>query len=233
MNLLIILSTLVLATVIAVAIYFFQSGQVPNPLVSAQPTLLLVGPQNSGKTCLFRHVVHGSKHAPTYTSQRPNIGQLVLDTGKQIRIVDVPGHPKLFGAYRSYAPTSICFTIDASTIKKNADSVARSLVEILTYARQHNVQEICIFANKSDFFTALSTEQISELLDTEIEQIRMQTDGVQMDSIEEKVLDEDDGWLQDISGPFKITNECAILSGSVLKDDVAQWKEWASSAFSS
>lgn len=231
MKLVILLSSVLLAILIAAAIYLLQSGQVPNPLVSTQPLLLLVGPQSSGKTCLFKHIVHDAKHVPTYTSQRPNTGQIVLDSGKQVQVVDVPGHPKLFSAYKSYVPTSISFVIDASTIKKNADSVARTLIEILTYARQRGVQEVCIFANKSDFFTASSIEQIAEILDMEINQIKKQKDGVQMDSIEEKTMDDDDGWLQDIHGDFHVKDECTILSGSVLKEDVSQWKDWMSSAF--
>lgn len=227
-----LLSTIVLAAVIAVGLYLHQSGNVTLPLTTSQPTLLIVGPTNSGKTSLFQRLVHGKKDSATYTSQRVNIGNLVLENGKRIKVIDSPGHPKLFSNFKSHVPTSIAFVLDSSTIAKNADVVTRSFLEVLTFGRKLNIKEIVIFANKSDFFTSLSTEKITDLIETEVEQIRKQKDGVRMDSIEEKIVDDDEDWLQDLSGPFKLKDECNIYGGSVLKDDVQPWQEWVESVFS-
>ncbi|CCG82919.1 Signal recognition particle receptor subunit beta [Taphrina deformans PYCC 5710] len=230
MQWLVLVSTLVLATILAVAFFIYQNGAVNIPLAPAQPTLLLVGPSNSGKTSLFQKLVHDKRNTLTCTTQLANTGYYSLESGKKVKIVDVPGHPKLFNSFKSFTPTSIAFVIDSSTIAKNADVVTRLLIDVISHARKASITELSILANKSDFFTSLSTEKITELLEAEIEQIRQQKSGIRMDSIEDK--DEEDEWLQDLSGPLKLADECLMFSGSVLKDDVSPWEEWVESTFS-
>lgn len=225
-----IISTIVLAVAISAALYFQQTGLVSLPLKPSQPVLLLVGPSNAGKTSLFQSLLYDKKDTKTYTSQKVNSGQLELDEGPSIRVVDVPGHPKLFATFTNYRPTAIAFVLDASTLSKNISDVAHSLVEVLTFARQQNVKEVAIFANKSDFFTALSKEKITQLFEAEIQQIREQKEGVQMDSIEETTNDDND-WLQNLVGQFRLADECALLSGSVLKGDIKDCKDWVVTAF--
>lgn len=231
MQWLILLSTVLLASALAVAFYLYRFGAATLPLKPSQPTLLLVGPSSAGKTCLFQKLVHDKRNTPTYTSQRPNAAQMGLESGKRIRVVDVPGHSKLFGQFKTFPATSIAFVLDSSTISKNVDHVARNLLEVLTFARTKNVAEVAIFANKSDFFTSISTDRISELIETEVEQIRRQKDGVQMDSIEERSEDEEDEWLQDIAGSFILRDHCSMYSGSVLKDDINAWQDWIEASF--
>lgn len=234
MNWLILISTVLLAALISAAVYFHQAGAVSLPLGVAlranQPTLLLVGPSNSGKTSLFQSLLYNKKDTLTYTSQKANHGQLVLEGGKKIKVVDVPGHPKLFGLFREYRPTSIAFVLDASTLSKNVNSVAHSLLAVLTFARQQEVNEVTILANKADFFTALSDEQITELIEAEIQQIRVQKDGVQMDSIEERT-DDDSDWLHDLTGDFRLKDECTLFRGSVLYGEINLWRSWIVSTF--
>lgn len=230
MNWLIIFSTLLLAILISAAIYFQQNGAVSIPLKPAQPTLLLVGPSSSGKTCLFQRLLFDRNFSISYTSQRTNSGRFQLDNGKTIKIMDVPGHPKLFGDFKTYRPTSIVFVLDSSTLSKNASSVVQNLLEVLNFARKQNIKEVGLFANKEDLFTALSPEKVKELIESEVEQVRKQKEGVSMESIEEK-SEENDEWLQDITGAFDLSNECTLLHGSVLKGSVESLKSWISSIY--
>ena len=219
-----------LASVVPLPSLFRSLQAVGIPIKPQQPTLLLVGPTRSGKTSLFQRVLHGASNDVTYTSQKANKGQLLLDNGRKIQVVDTPGHPKLFQEFRDHVPTNIAFVLDSSTLSKDVAAVARNLLEVLTFARSCKAKEVCILANKSDFFTALPVETVTTLLETEIEQIRQRKDGVQMDSIEEK-QETDQDWLYDLPGHFRLADECEVIAGTVLKDDLGKWQDWLLSAF--
>lgn len=230
-NIILLLSTAVLALLIVAAFSFYHAGAISIPLAPAQPSVLLVGPSIAGKTALFRSIVHQKTEGATYVSQRANIGQYTLAGGKKIKVVDVPGHPKLFGGFKSYRPQAIVFMLDSSSLSKSIASVTRCLVEILTFARTQNVQEVVVIGNKSDYFTALSSQKIVDLLEAEVEQIRASKHGLKMDSIEEN-LEESEEWLQDISGKFTLEAEgVKVLTGSVHKGDIASWTDWLEAAF--
>lgn len=232
MKWLLLLSTALLGLSLLAVFYFFN-GAGKLPLAPAQPTLLLCGPAGSGKTCLFQRVVHDKRNSLTYMSQEQNVGTATLENGRKIKVVDSPGHPKLFESIKTVAPTAITFVIDASTLSKNTDSVARTLLEVLTFARKNNVNNVSVLANKSDFFTAVTEEKLVELLETEFEQIRSQKDGVRMDSIEERTVEQEemDDWLHDLPGPFSLKDECTVFTGSLRKDDIMAWLDWVESCF--
>jgi|ERR1700722_337565 len=63
---------------------------------------------------------------PTITSLQTNLSVVGLPNGKTIRIIDVPGHPRVrdqFGEHLSVAK-AVAFVVDSSTVSRNGASVA-------------------------------------------------------------------------------------------------------------
>ena len=211
-----ILSTITVATLIAIAFYALQKGAITVPLAPQQSTLLITGPSQSGKTALFQSLLYNNLDTPTHTSQRPNTGTLILDSGKKVKVVDVPGHPRL-STYDRPA-TAVIFTCDASTIQKSSNAVAQTLLRTLS---THKRAEVIIFGNKSDFFTALSVDKLTGLIDAEINKIKASRSG-RLDTMTEEDPDE---WLDDIE-VFRIADHARIVTGSVTKNKIADLKTW-------
>lgn len=89
--------------------------------------VLLVGLCESGKTLLFSQLLANGVRE-TFTSIAENVGNYKNEwTGKNVRIVDIPGHERLrirfFDQYKSNAK-GIIFVIDGTTIQKNIRDVA-------------------------------------------------------------------------------------------------------------
>ncbi|KAJ3254308.1 hypothetical protein HK103_007278 [Boothiomyces macroporosus] len=124
-------------------------------------TILLMGPSNSGKTTFFLQLQN--KQSETVTSLQENIFTL-----KGKRIVDLPGHEKLFFKYHSYIKETktIFYFIDSSTLLSNKKSI-EMLYEILGL----NIQ-LVIVCNKSDLLLALKKDKIKKIIEQEIEKIR-------------------------------------------------------------
>lgn len=223
MNLYLVLSTLLLAAVIAFTFYSYASGSITLPLAPNKPTILLVGPSLSGKTCLFQRIVHNKADSTTYISQRANVGDYVLEDGQHVKIIDSPGHPKLFTNFKSYSPTAIAFVLDASTLAKTAANVSRNLIDVLTFARTNKIDKVIVIGTKSDFFTALSVNRIISTLESEVNQIRTTKSGTRLDSISERENDVDE-WLYDLQTDFTFKDEeIKVVTGSVVKDDTSKW----------
>ncbi|KZT56413.1 P-loop containing nucleoside triphosphate hydrolase protein, partial [Calocera cornea HHB12733] len=94
--------------------------------------VLFVGPSDSGKTALFTNMVYQQPLA-SHTSLQTNIGLLLQDS-KMIRLIDVPGHPRLRNKFKEYLATvdGIVFTADANTVARNGAMVAEHLHLVLS-----------------------------------------------------------------------------------------------------
>lgn len=89
--------------------------------------ILLTGPCESGKTVLFSELLFG-KQRETFTSIAENVGDYTdNNSGKSIRIIDIPGHERLrrrfFDQYKSSAK-AIAYIVDSVTIQKDVRDVA-------------------------------------------------------------------------------------------------------------
>ncbi|KAJ3324102.1 hypothetical protein HDV06_000643 [Boothiomyces sp. JEL0866] len=124
-------------------------------------TILLLGPSASGKTTFFLQLQ--DKQFETVTSLKENIYQI-----KGKRIIDLPGHEKLFFKYHSYIKETktIFYFIDSSTLLSNKKSI-EMLYEILAL----NI-DLVIVCNKSDLLLSLKQDKIKKLIEQEIEKIR-------------------------------------------------------------
>ncbi|KIR69809.1 signal recognition particle receptor subunit beta [Cryptococcus deuterogattii CA1014] len=102
-------------------------------------TVLLVGPSDGGKTSLFTKLIHDI-YPQTHTSIVPSDTTFDLDSPyedgqkKQIRLIDIPGHPRLRDEVKKYiADTAgVIFVVDIQGIVRNASGVAEQLPPILT-----------------------------------------------------------------------------------------------------
>lgn len=107
---------------------------------SSTPTVLLIGPEQSGKTSLFSKLVLNSVPL-THTSQRESnsITIISIDGNKRlefpddpppsksstsIQLIDLPGHPRLRPRVGEYIPTAdaIVFCVDATLASRGGSA---------------------------------------------------------------------------------------------------------------
>lgn len=88
--------------------------------------ILLAGLCDSGKTLLYSLLLSG-KEVETYTSLKENSGLLSTSSGKNFRIVDLPGHERLrLRLLDNYKATTklLVYVIDSNTVQKDIKDVA-------------------------------------------------------------------------------------------------------------
>lgn len=96
-------------------------------------TVLLVGPEEAGKTALFSKLLYGIT-PQTHTSQHENEGNFVLQLPASlqdekakhapIHLVDLPGHPRLRARLNDFLPAAdaIVFCVDVASASKAASA---------------------------------------------------------------------------------------------------------------
>lgn len=114
--------------------------------------LLLVGPPDSGKTAILSNVsspclspklyisdggqdqLAYNQTMPSHTSLQTNSVQMTLSPTKTLRVIDVPGHPRIRDQFREHLKDAqaIAFVVDCSTISRNGSGVAEyaSLIQL-------------------------------------------------------------------------------------------------------
>jgi signal recognition particle receptor subunit beta len=92
---------------------------------------------------------------PTVMSLQTNSSVIPLTGSKKaIRIVDVPGHPRIRDQFRDYLPTAkaIAFVVDSSTVSRNGAIVAECVIHVfdkpefflITKRFMNLIPDICI-----------------------------------------------------------------------------------------
>lgn len=63
---------------------------------------------------------------PTHTSLQTNSSILTLPSKKVVRVIDIPGHPRVRDQFQEYLPDvkALTFVVDASTVSRNGAAVA-------------------------------------------------------------------------------------------------------------
>lgn len=137
--------------VIAVAAFSFFMNQRRQSLVPAQPhsatvapkrrkagqtlTTLLIGPEQTGKSTLYSALVFEAV-PETQTSQHENESNIAIKKEElvsptSIRLVDLPGHPRLRGKANDYLHKAdrIVFCVDTASAIKGGTTKNETLVE--------------------------------------------------------------------------------------------------------
>ncbi|KAF8625635.1 hypothetical protein AX15_005282 [Amanita polypyramis BW_CC] len=179
---LIIVSLLVAGLLLALIVLF------NNRKSSKQgDALLVVGLSDAGKTAIWSTLAFGQTPL-THTSLQTNSAVYSLPQPKKmLRIIDVPGHPRLRDQFQSYMPSAkaIAFVVDASTISRNGTAVAEHLHHILhaiTSLPPSQSPPLLVLAHKvdllkghlgtSDSAANLGISRVKTILERELEKRR-------------------------------------------------------------
>jgi signal recognition particle receptor subunit beta len=139
---------------------------------STKNTCLLLGIPNSGKTALFFRLKDDQVKS-THTSMKENEATFALN-GKELNLVDVPGHPRVRVRYQHYIPVTGCivFLVDTIDVSSNVNLIGEFLFDLLTNA---NIVKrripILIACNKTDV-SVHNKDYVKKQLEVELNKIR-------------------------------------------------------------
>ncbi|KAH7889414.1 signal recognition particle receptor beta subunit-domain-containing protein [Phlebopus sp. FC_14] len=161
-------------------------------------SLLLVGPPHSGKTAILSTLAY-NQTLSSHTSLQTNSAHVVLSTARTVRVVDVPGHPRLRDQFREYLgeAKAIAFVVDASTISRNGSTVAEHLHHVLhaitSLPPTQPTPALLILAHKIDLLkmgassssaSEVAVARVRTILERELEKRRAtQSGGVGVESL--------------------------------------------------
>jgi len=141
--------------------------------------VLIAGPCDVGKTVLFSRLVNNfsGKAIDTFTSMQENLGHYILAGGKQVTVVDMPGHERIrFAALDKHKASAlgVVYVVDASTIKHQIRDAAEFLFKILSDPVMHsNRTPVLVACNKQDLsLTAKGSSVIEREMTKEIGLLR-------------------------------------------------------------
>ncbi|KAH0827052.1 signal recognition particle receptor beta subunit-domain-containing protein [Lanmaoa asiatica] len=165
---------------------------------SSGNALLLVGPPDSGKTAILSNLAY-NQTLPSHTSLQTNSAQMTLSSTKTLRVIDVPGHPRIRDQFREHLKDAkaVAFVVDCSTISRNGSVVAEHMHHVLhaitSLPPTQSTPTLLILAHKTDLLKAgASSNSASEaaiarvrtILERELEKRRAsQSGGVGMESL--------------------------------------------------
>eukprot|EP01113_Clastostelium_recurvatum_P043348 TRINITY_DN7152_c0_g1_i2.p1 TRINITY_DN7152_c0_g1~~TRINITY_DN7152_c0_g1_i2.p1 ORF type:complete len:201 (+),score=24.20 TRINITY_DN7152_c0_g1_i2:71-673(+) len=133
--------------------------------------VLMIGPDQAGKTTLLEYLKHKQKNdqsAFSHTHIMPtvglNIGRIVSN-GVQLNIWDLGGQQDLRTIWEKYYSSchAIIFVLDSSTPSR-LEECSRELESLSSHTSLHNVP-ILIFANKQDLCDPSSTQHLGDDLE--------------------------------------------------------------------
>lgn len=81
----------------------------------------------------------------------------------------MPGHERVRYRYAEYLPAtrSIVFVVDGTTLSRQVRPVAEYLYDVLSAVQKDRIP-VLVTCNKCDMITALPTEKIKSLLESEM-----------------------------------------------------------------
>ena len=138
--------------------------------------VLICGISDSGKTTLFSQLVSG-KVVQTYTSMTHNKMPFPVENKASLELVDVPGNERVRGQLLetfSSSTRALVFMVDSNTVSKQIRDVAECLHSILSQKLiSKNRPPLLILCNKQDADLAKGSSAVQNLLEKEIEKVRM------------------------------------------------------------
>ncbi|KAK2466714.1 hypothetical protein APHAL10511_000972 [Amanita phalloides] len=124
--------------------------------------LLIVGPSGAGKTAIWSSLAYDETPL-THTSLQTNSAVYQFaKSNKAIRIIDVPGHPRLRDQFRNYLTDAraVAFVVDANSISRSGAAVAEHLHHVLhaiTSLSPPQSPPLLILVHKVDLLKTLSS----------------------------------------------------------------------------
>ncbi|KAJ8598034.1 hypothetical protein M405DRAFT_802909 [Rhizopogon salebrosus TDB-379] len=185
--------------------------------------LLLVGPQDSGKTAIISTLSY-NQTLPSHTSLQVNTCLVPLSPSQFVPVVDIPGHPRIRDQFQEHLSTAraVAFVVDTSTISRNGSIVAEHLHHILhaitSLPPSREAPALLILAHKCDLMktgtssgspTEMAISRVRTILERELEMRRVaQSSGMGIEGLGAEGERSDMGGLE-CSGPggiFKFAN---------------------------
>ncbi|KDQ17919.1 hypothetical protein BOTBODRAFT_29229 [Botryobasidium botryosum FD-172 SS1] len=179
------------------AIFFVALVYIRNRTIARRGSaILLVGPSDAGKTAILTSLSYAGA-LPTHTSIQPTITSIRLspDAPAPIKLIDVPGHPRIRDQFTEYLPDAkaVVFVVDTSTIARNGAAVAEHLHLILhaitSLPPSVTPPALLLLAHKADLLSrpptstpspatlTLATERVRTVLERELEKRRIAASG--------------------------------------------------------
>jgi signal recognition particle receptor subunit beta len=160
--------------------------------------------------------------SPTHASLQPSSAYAALSPQKTVRIIDVPGHPRIRNQFSDFLSDakSIAFVVDANSISRNSVTVAEHLHQILhaitSLPPSHHTPTLLVLCNKSDLLktsaasgsaSTLAVNRVKTVLERELEKRRLaQSGGVGIEGLGEEGERSEMGGLEcgaDGNSPFR------------------------------
>ncbi|KAI9142239.1 signal recognition particle receptor beta subunit-domain-containing protein [Paraphysoderma sedebokerense] len=181
---------ILIVTTLIILLYLYIAARPSRP-----PVILLTGLSDSGKTTLFHSLRYINKgvNVPkiaTVTSMKENdsiirLGRQKESTGlpsseqkssKEIRLVDLPGHPQLRFKLSSYLTQAraVIFLIDSSSFLQSSHAVSDLLCSILRHPQVGNLKskvKILVVCTKVDMPFSMEISKLKNLLEMEVTKV--------------------------------------------------------------
>lgn len=223
-----ILATVLLGFLISLGLYVFQNYEHKTGKTSpyCKPTILITGPNNSGKTALFFKLLEGPFSADynvsTLSSIEPNIKEIKLPLsnekiGATYQLIDYPGHKRYISLFKKLITEDVTiknikgviYMIDSSTSVLQDETVreiAQQLLRLfpLTEAKLGGT-DFLVAVNKQDLFDSRPVNRIRQLLQAELTKLIL----AELHESRLHVQDEDDD-----EGSSSLRDFCTSLMGT-------------------
>ncbi|CAE6495616.1 unnamed protein product [Rhizoctonia solani] len=195
--------------VLAVLIAFIFSFTKRRPS-SRGTSVLILGPTDAGKTAVYSTLAFG-RAIPTHTSIQSNSTLYTTSHGRTLRLVDVPGHPRLRDQFTDHLEdtAAVVFVVDSSSVARNGAAVAEHLHSVLralsTLPASRAAPQLLIHAHKSDLVQKnQAISRVTAVLERELEKRRAaQAGGVGVEGLGETEGGEGESGLECTGGIFK------------------------------
>ncbi|KAH9857146.1 P-loop containing nucleoside triphosphate hydrolase protein [Lenzites betulinus] len=131
--------------------------------------VILVGCSDAGKTAILSTLAY-QQTLSTHASMQTNAALVPLPAShKTVRIIDVPGHPRIRDQFQEYMSDAkaIAFIVDASTVSRNGAAVAEHLHMIMhaltSLPPSRETPSLVIVAHKCDLLRSTATASSEQL----------------------------------------------------------------------
>ncbi|CAE6481809.1 unnamed protein product [Rhizoctonia solani] len=197
--------SLVLAVLIAFILSFTQRR--PS---SKRTSVLILGPTDAGKTALYSALAFGQA-LPTHSSIQSNSALYTTSHGRTLRLVDIPGHPRLRDQFTDHLEdtAAVVFVVDSASVARNGTAVAEHLHSVLralsSLPASQQVPPLLIHAHKSDLVQKQQAiQRVTAVLERELEKRRSaQAGGVGVEGLGETEGGEGESGLECTGGIFR------------------------------